>query len=251
MLIDFLKTAGAAVIGLGFIYFVIIRLCTNFNHLKKALVALIVGIVQTLIIVIAIILDGFNYPFDLTHLWYYAFLIISVLFMIIIPIIFLAIGKSRHQQFRNYHLKIKKQKEKVAPTIKDKDEYVYYVFKCKEHYLLKSKVVEGNKVYYSEQERLNKIIFHDEMINNLISKYQLNFFNKENVIGINQIGEVLVKAKKDKHFYCYLIEIEESVDTLNEYEMISAYDLFRYNMEDFDKQILFHMILKEKFKIEM
>ena len=80
MLIDFLKTAGAAVIGLGFIYFVIIRLCTNFNHLKKALVALIVGIVQTLIIVIAIILDGFNYPFDLTHLWYYAFLIILILF---------------------------------------------------------------------------------------------------------------------------------------------------------------------------
>lgn len=251
MFIEFLKNAGAALIGLGFIYFVVIRLFTNFNHLKKSLVALIVGLVQTAIIVIAIILDGFNYPLDLTHLWYYAFLIVSVLLMIVIPIIYLAIGKSRHQRFRNYHLKIKKQQEKVVPTIKEKDEYVYYVFKCKEHYLLKSKVVEGNKLYYSEQEKLNKIIFHDEMINNLIEKYQLNVFNKENVILTEQIGEVLVKGKKDKHFYCYLIEIEESVDTLNEYEMISAYDLFRYNMEDFDKKILFHIILKEKFKIEM
>ena len=122
MFIEFLKNAGAALIGLGFIYFVVIRLFTNFNHLKKSLVALIVGLVQTAIIVIAIILDGFNYPLDLTHLWYYAFLIVSVLLMIAIPIIYLAIGKSRHQQFRNYHIKIVNEKKKEKPTIRDKEE---------------------------------------------------------------------------------------------------------------------------------
>ena len=250
-IIVFLRYAGAAIIGLGFIYFVIIRLFNNFNNIKKALVALVVGIVLTLIIVIGILIDNYNLQFNLKNLWYYSFLIVNILMMITIPTVLYFVGKSRHQQFRNYHIKIVKEKQKVIPTIKEKEEYVYYVFKCKDHYLLKKKMLDSNEIYYSETVKLNKILFHDEMIKELINKYNLCEFNPDNVLSANQIGEALVKGKKDKHYYCYLIELNDKVKSLEDYEMISAYDLFRYNMEDFDKKILFHMILKETFKIEM
>ena len=250
-IIAFLRYAGAALIGLGFIYLIVIRLFNNFNHVKKALVAFITGIILTLAIVVGIIIDDFNLKLSLKNLWYYAFLIVSILMMLIIPTVLFVLGKSRHQQFRNYHNKIAKQKQKVTPTIKDKEEYVYYVFKCKDHYLLKAKMVDGTEYYYSESVKLNKILFHDEMVKELINKYDLCEYNANNVLEAKQIGEALIKGKKDKHYYCYLIELDDKVKSLDDYEMISAYDLFRYNMEDFDKKVLFHIILKEPFNVEM
>ena len=249
-LILFFKYAGAALIGLGFIHFVVLRLCSNINNVKRALVSLIVGAIETIVIVIGILADNYRLPF-FDNLYYYAFLIVSVLLMIVVPIINFAIGKSRHQQFRNYHIKIVKEKQKEKPTIRDKEEYVYYIFKYNDYVLLKKKVNGGKNYYYGESIKLDKIIFHDEMVNEIINKYKLEEYNEENVISANQIGEALKVGKKDKHYYCYMIEINDLVSALGEFELVSVYELFRYDLEDFDKQIIFNLILREPFKIEI
>lgn len=249
-LILFLRHAGAALIGLGFIHFVVLRLCNNINNVKRALVSLIVGIVETIIIVVGILVDNYKLPF-FENLYYYAFLIVSILLMIVVPIVNFAIGKSRHQQFRNYHIKIVNEKKKEKPTIRDKEEYVYYIFKYNDYILLKKKVNDGKNYYYGEVVKLDKIIFHDEMIKEIINKYKLEEYNEDNVIDAKQIGEALKVGKKDKHYYCYMIEINDMVSALEEFELVSVYDLFRYNLEDFDKQIIFNLILREPFKIEV
>ena len=109
-LVLFFKHSGAALIGLGFIHFVVLRLCNNLNNVKRALISLIVGIVETIIIVVGILVDNYKLPF-FESLWYYAFLIMSILLMIVVPIVNFIIGKSRHQQFRNYHIKIVNEKK--------------------------------------------------------------------------------------------------------------------------------------------
>ena len=74
----------------------------------------------------------------------------------------------------------------------------------------------------------------------------------EDVISnYDMYGCAFLKDKLDKHYYCYMIEINQINESFEEFEMVSVYDLFRYEMDDFNKKIIFHLILKEKFDIEI
>ena len=86
------------------------------------------------------------------------------------------------------------------------------------------------------------------MINELLKKFNLS----EDVISnYDMYGCAFLKDKLDKHYYCYMIEINQINESFEEFEMVSVYDLFRYEMDDFNKKIIFHLILKEKFDIEI
>lgn len=250
-----LKEYAAALIGLGFIYFIAIRLSKYLNNKKKALITFIIGLVMTIVLVGCTIYDNINITvlptFSFTEV-YYVFLIVSIVYMITIPSIFLAIGCSRHEKFKNYYYKIKKEKEKIKPTINDEKENVYVVIKHNGNFLLKENIVSGNKKYSGIIEKLNKnILFHDEMIKNFIEKYELNKYDAHNIIECKIVGEALVKGKVDLRYYCYVIDISSKNEKLKEFYEVSPYDLVKYEMTDFDKQILFHIVLRDYFKIEL
>lgn len=248
-MIDFLKEASAAFVGFGFIYFIVLRLCKYLNNKKRALVSFILGLILSIACVVGIVVDDIYPKITIDTLFYYAYLIVSVLMMIIIPVVYLVRAKSRNERFRNYHQKIIKDKEKQAvKTIKDKEEYVFYLFKYDDKILLKKRNINSHEMYYSETIKLDKILFHDEMINELLKKFNLS----EDVISnYDMYGCALLKDKLDKHYYCYMIEINQINESFEDFEMVSVYDLFRYEMDDFNKKIIFHLILKEKFDIEI
>ncbi len=254
-MVDLLKEYGAAILGIGFIFFLVIRIQNNANYKKKAFAALITGVVITFILITLISIDILTsddiyrfYPdfaFTKDFFYYYAFLFTSVLMTIIIPLIFFFMGKSRHQQFKSFSYKIEKEKMEAKPTIKDEIESVYVVIRHNGNYLLR----RNNDDTYSGIVRrlMGSTIFHDEMIKKVMNEFELD----EDNVTYNFAGEAKLIKGKDIHYYCYTIDINEVNESLRDYYEISAYDLINYNMNEIDKQIIYHIILREKFKIEV
>ena len=114
-----LKLYGAALIGYGFIYFVVIRLTYTRNFKKLAFRSFITGFVLSIITFGAILFDAiknksFIVNYNLTEP-YFVFLNTIVLMTVIISTVFLIMGCRRNQR-----LMIKKPKvEKAKPTIND------------------------------------------------------------------------------------------------------------------------------------
>lgn len=248
---EVLKEYGAAILSFGLIYFIAIRLFKNQNCMRKALFTFIIGFVLTLLFVIGTIYDYNNITILPNFSFfekYYAFLIVSVLMMIIIPGIYLLLGKSRHQRFKSFQYKIKKQKEKVVPTIKDYKGVVYLIFKNENNFLLENK----KDLYCGIIRNLNSnILFHDEMVKQIINEYEIKEDNPNNVIDIKLCGEVKTSTKKDLHYFCYTVDIKNIPESLKEFKSINPYELVNYNLDDLNKQILYHMILRDYFDIKL
>ena len=254
LFLKLIKLYGAALIGYGFVFFVVLRLCNTSNCKRKALASLITGVVLVSFTILGIVIDtnkqgailvGFSFIEP-----YYVFLIASILLTIVITSIYFILGFTRHQKFTYFKPKIKVNKVKVSPTIKDKKEFVYVVFSKENNILLKKDNIKGEDYYTGLIVPLNKkILFHDEMINQVMKDYDIEA--DDSFTPFKEIGEVLVEGKIDRHYYCYNIIVEELNQKLNEYEEISAYDLVNYNLSELDKQILYHYILKDHFDIKI
>ena len=255
-LIPILKLYGAALIGYGFIYFVVLRLYNNPNFKKMSFVSLIVGATLLVITIAGIVYDYIRnkiiIPFSFLQP-YYAFLVMCIFMMVIIPLVFYSMGKSRHQTFRMFAYKREKQKSHKEPTIKDKIEAVYVCFIHNGNYLLRQVKVNDTNFYTSYIVNLNKnILFHDEMVLSIIENLGLKDKFEDEKILYNLAGEVTVhNNKKDLHYYCYTIELDEIPVALKDYIEISPYELMNYNLNDFDKQVLYHIVLRDYFKIEL
>ena len=245
-----LKVYGASLIGYGFIYFVALRLFNNSNHKKNAIFSLIVGISLLLITLGFYVFDSIRFNVIWHYSFkepYYVFLNTCILLNIIIPVTFLILSKSRKQKFVRAEKVIK-----VTPTIKDVNEAVYYVFTHNNNFLLREIIID-NKDYYSGNfvKLGGETSFHDVMISKIIDSMNIKEYS-QNIEISKLVGEVKVKGKgKDMHYYCYTIDVDEIPEKLKNFKEISPFDLVNYNLSDFDKQILYHIILKDYFKIEM
>ena len=250
LFLKLIKLYGAALIGYGFIFFVVLRIYKTTNYKRKALASAITGTILILITIVGLVIDA-NRENSIVPKFsfiepYYVFLIASVLMSLIISVIYLVLGITRHQRFAYFSSKINQNKVKVTPTIKDKKEFVYVVFSCDNDILLK----KDNDYYTSYIAKLNnKILFHDEMINQIIEAFSIN--TGDTFTTYKQIGKVTVEGKIDKHYYCYNIKVDELNPHFSEYTKVSAYDLVNYNLDELDKQILYHYILKDYFDIKI
>ena len=255
LFMQLLKLYGAGLLGYGFIFFVVLRLYNSKNYLRMALASFITGFVLILLTVGAIAFDSFRkgaliVGYSLIEP-YYVFFNVSVLLTLIITLIFFIMGKVRRQSFRSFYYKVKKT-VKVQPTIKDKKDFVCVVFKHNDNFLLRKIKIDNEDYYTVLIEKLNnKIVFHDEMIKHIIGEYNIREDSHNHEANYKLVGEVIKHDKFDNHYYCYVVNVDEIGDKLKEYEEINPYDLMNCKLNDFDKQVLYHIILRDYFKIEL
>ena len=243
-----LKLYGAAFIGYGFIYFVVIRLVFTRNFKKLAFRSFITGLVLSLLTFGGILFDAiknnsFVVNYNLTEP-YFVFMNTIVLMTVIVTTVFFIMGCRRNQRFAN--MKMPKV-EKAKPTINDYKDNIIIVFMHNGNFLLK----KLDEEYSTYKERLNHIHFHDEAVNKIIGDFEIRESSNHFSVNYENVGEVLVKGKVDNKYYCYKIELDEIPKALESYVEVGPFDLFECKLSELDKQVLYHVVLKEKFKIEM
>ncbi len=248
LFLQLLKLYGGAILGYGFIYFVALRLWRTSNCKKMAIRSLIVGSILSLLTFGGILFDAirnnsFIVNYSLTEP-YFVFINTIVLMTIIISLVFYLLGFRRKQKFVSF--KAPKQ-EAVKPTINDYKDNIIVVFMHNNNFLLDKK----DDLYSTYKEKLNKTIFHDEAIVKIIGEFDIREVSQHFEIKYESVGEVTVKGKVDNNYYCYKVEVDEIPNKLKDYVEVSPFDLVNYNISELDKQVLYHVVLKEKFKIEM
>ena len=135
------------------------------------------------------------------------------------------------------------------PTIKDEVEYLYLAFRYQGNFLLKE--VE-NKDGVSEFGGLvvkfqRNDFFHDEFVKKVIETFELDCMDKK-------LAGTVIQKKNDKtnnKYYVYDIELNSITSKIDDLKPVSPTVLYGYNMSDFNKQVLFHVILRDYFEIEV
>ena len=251
----FFKYLGAAFIAYALIFFIALRIQNNSNSMRRALLCLFVGVGIIAINVIGIVIDVVYYGLnDLNDLGpYLAFPILACLATIVLPLVFFLIGKNHHQQLKNIHeeYRVKKIKEekKQKPTVKDEIEYLYLAFRYQGNFMLKE---VKNKDDKSEFGGLvvkfhRNDYFHDEFINKVIEAFELDVMDKK------MVGTVIQKRddKSNNKYYVYELELNSITSKIDDLQAVSPTVLYGYNMSEFNKQVLFHVVLRDYFEIEV
>ena len=65
---------------------------------------------------------------------------------------------------------------------------------------------------------------------------------------INRLGKITIKNRK-AIYHCFYAKIPAVID-LNGFEEINVYDAAQYPMKELDKEIIYRVIINEKFDIE-
>lgn len=245
-----LKLIGAAIILIGFIYFILVRAISTKNYKRKSLYMFIAGMVIVLFLVGGIVYDKLAnkplYPNGKYDLAYFAFLIVASVFMLFFTIFYFVKGCTMRQRFK-YGFGYKEVKVKQTPTVKEKKGYVYIIFKYNNNYLLKKEINKDNVAEYSSLtvKFTHNDFFHDDVIRHTIDDMNLN------VEHYSLVGTATKKDKKDDVYYCYVVDLNEKNDSLNDYEEFDSYQILNINIKDMDKEILFTSIIQDDFKIEL
>ena len=238
-----IKYFGAAVILIGFFYYIFIRAFSTKNYKRKSLFVFIAGLTITLIFICGMGYDIYKGYFKILKqdIKYFSFLIVSILYMIIIPLIYLILGNSRKQKFQNNF-----NKKASSPTIKEKNEFVYIILKTNNSFYLKKLIVKDDVFYQGIIVKFGrKEYFHDEVVKQFIIENNLD------IISYRYIGKAIKKSKVDNVYYCYRVLLNDIPASLNNYELIDAYRLLATNLHEDDKKILFTSVVNEDFNIEL
>ena len=86
-------------------------------------------------------------------------------------------------------------------------------------------------------------IFPQSFIHNLNRKLQV-----KGRAEVEKVGKVTYRAKK-KTYHCYQVRLFENQEIKN-LSCVNAYQLVNMPMDDFDKEILFRMIIGEYFTLD-
>lgn len=239
-----LKYFGAAILIIGFIYFLILRAINTKNYKRKSLYVFLSGLPLVIFFIIGRIIDiKNNYPFPNGEfdLAYYSFLIVSCVFLLFFTCYFYIKGYKLKQKFKSGFIKVDKK-----PTIKDKKEYLYIILKHQNDFLLQKKEKDNNNVYYGIKFKFpHHEFFHDELVQEFIQKNNLD------VSLYSFAGKAIKDGNVEDVFYCYKIYLNEIPQSLPNLERIDSYNLLNVSLEDFDKRILFTSIVEDNFEIKI
>lgn len=241
-----LKYFLSAFLCMGFIYFLIIRAMKNTNYMRKAIFSLISGSIITIIFIGGFIYDlstdNVPYPNGKYDITYFAYLIASIIYTLLFFVIFFIKAHSRKQKFKM----VKNKKEKVVPTIKDKKEFVYIIFKLNGNILLNKEIINDIDTYNSLVIKFpHNEFFHDEIVKKFIKDNNLDCSDYK------LIGKAIKHDKKDNIYYCYQINLNQKTAFLNDYLEINLTDLVNMNLEEIDKKIIFTSIIQKDFEIDL
>lgn len=256
--LNFLKALGAAFVVYSLIFFIVIRMFQNTNSKKNALISLITGGALILINIIGLLIDYYLYGFSNEYVNarypFFAFPILSVVYTIVLTLIFFIIGTSSHQKLRNIHAEYKRKEERKIKeeakhvTIKDEDNYLYLALKYNGDFILKEVVNNDNVTYGGLVVKFPRNeFFHDELIREALSSLKIDYERYESSgVAIEAKNE-----KKNRKYFVYTIYLNSIPNNLGSLKQISPMVMYQYNLSDINKEILFHLVLNEYFEIEV
>lgn len=118
-------------------------------------------------------------------------------------------------------------------------EYLYIIYRHENDICLKNRKEKYHGLVY----RLKNNEYHDSFIHKLNQRLKVT-----GKIEINKLGKVTYKSKR-KTYFCYEITVYDSQEIKN-LESVNAYQLVNLPLEQFDKEILYRLILREPFDID-
>ncbi len=217
--------AALAIVGLLFL--ILSGIVSKYRYKARALVFLIFGLVLSLIFLGTYLIDVSMNKIQYSLLHYYSFIGAPLLYTIIlVPILF---NKGR----RHYERGIK------VKTILDKKDVLYILYDYNDCIYL-------NNHHQGITYNLGKKDFHDDVIKKIANKYKSSI-KEEN---IEKIGEYIIKGKKDTIYHCYYAKLDKEL-VQNDYSLYNKVEVVNLNFNNLDRQIIFRILLKENFKVEI
>ncbi len=239
---------GAAILMIGFVYFILIRAIDTRNYKRKSLYLFISGFILFIFFIGGLVYDVYFGGIKLIDqpIGYYSFIIVSFVFWAFFSIFYLVKGIKNRQRFSSHFGKPTVKVRDVKPTIKDKKEFVYIILKHENDFLLQ-KYEQNNQEYYKGIviKFPHNEYFHDEIIQKFIHQNQLD------VINYSHVGKATKHLKEDHVYYCYKIFLSSIPSKFSNLNSIDSYNLVSCNLEEMDKKIIFTSVVENNFDINI
>lgn len=249
-----LKTVFGSLIALGLLFFIFIRALSPLNNYRKALWVFVFGCVVILFFAIGIIYDyhhyvKFNWP-------YFILPLTAVFFTLLLSVIFLIMGKKRHQRFANPIIR-RKAPQKAAIFIVKEERY-YLIFRYEGKILLTKAadkdIYRGFKVKCSFQKGgMEDLSFKEGIKTNTIWHKKEDLLDKilrANAFAYREIhflgSAIIAKAK----YACFKIVLTALPPCLQNCFLFDMEELLNVNLERADKKIIYTSVVNVNFDID-
>ena len=223
----YLREAASAVLGLGLLFFIVNGIITTINPKIRGAIHLTIGLVLTILFVLAYFLDNYIYTTPYYPLRIYImFAGSSLLYTIIIPTTLFVKGNREGFSF--------KRKKLIYTT--NKNEFLYLVYK------------QGTQVFLKNKKgivlKIKKTSFVDQMIEKCNQKYKLTIPEEL----IKKYGIVTITSKKKEVYHCYVIDVPTDLKDFG-FTDYNKYELVHMDFDYLDKQIIFRLMIEEEFNV--
>lgn len=213
----------------GLIFFIITNAFSTRNFKMRALIYFLVSTILLIGCIGAYFYDV-NTGEEIKLINYIIFPGSIILVSGILIVINLFKAKKHHHHLRGYRHR----------QADDLEQYLYIVFKVNNIYYLKT--VDGK--YRGEIIKFYRnVFFHDEMMNKVIEKLELE------PIKAKFIGMVEQNLKKKLQYFCYLVDLNKF--NLDGYNEINEFEIGEINTEEMDKQIILRIVIGDDFNIKV
>lgn len=230
---DIFEEVIKKIIFMAIIYLIINRALDNLSHRKKAVIIFFIGLTISGIFYLAYYLDFKNGQMA-PEVYYLSYIGINL--VIAFGTLIYNFIKYKKNKFDRYKYN---RRTKIEPTSKVHfKEYLYLVFEYKNEYLFKKR----KEIHSGLNFRLKKESFHDEEINSILRKHGAD----ESVF--NLVGKYTNNKTKEIH-HVYLINLNVEIN-IRGCEFVQYSKVRFLEMNDFDKEIVYRVLIKEKFDIE-
>jgi hypothetical protein len=226
MIMNLIYEIVSAILILGLIFYILNEALKSLKFKTRGMINLFVGLGLSAAFGITLWLD---YRGDTLLNYYYYFIFIGVA---------LIYGLA----YAYYLIKFVRRTSRLNKRIISKyyfSDHLYVVYRFENNYYLQKK----KDKYQGLILKLGKSDFHDSLLQSLNKRLQVAVR-----CDIYKAGKYTLLTRRQA-YYCYVINLLEQQD-LPGLEMINAYQLINVNQDDFDKEILYRIILGEIFDIE-
>lgn len=231
-MIIYLKLIGSIAVVIGFLYFILFNALRTANYMKRMFITLIITILLLVYFCIGFISDLEK---ELTKLGMIRNIsILCTIFVYGISFIIYFIIKAKKY---NHHL-VKPNKFSQSNT----EQFLYILYRYQNDYFLK----ESDEKLGAEIIKFDhKCFFYDDMIKRHLIKNNIKAINDK------MYGTASIYKKKKITFYCLEVDLESVSSYFDEFKTISKLDLSTLELSDFHKALIYRMLIKEHFNIEL
>ncbi|MGB3997372.1 MAG: hypothetical protein WBL36_02780 [Bacilli bacterium] len=216
-------------LGMGLIFFILNKAIKMLKIISKAWINISVGLLFAIVFGLSLLVDYRNDNRD-GLFFNIMFLAFALVFAISYALYYFIsrygniFASGRNLESKHYYR-----------------DFVYLVYRHGNLLYLKK---DKSGFYGGVVSRAKKSRFLEDVIDDLIKETRVNISPGE----INRLGKITIKNRK-AIYHCFYAKIPAVID-LNGFEEINVYDAAQYPMKELDKEIIYRVIINEKFDIE-